>query len=832
MGTGDSFDLLFSVEDLTEEELEIQIEYIEKLIRKGLTQGHPFALLEAENRLRTIGRMIPRFEVAEVVLKSLEGPTYGLNFDVIRLCGYLKNDRIREALEKHFTDLKDIWREQDELRLYESHKMILENVARRADELSALRIIADPYMKTLDEFFNRHFNEKKLQRFPHLVKVHKDLLDMRKRGLLTKDNILAVLNAAKARINTFVERRSAELAKIHGQAHIKPNRLIAIYYCLLEALMCLESPIIKIDKEFLEKVGQDFRASYGDGTKRFVLNSLLQLKNDSFAEIAAEARYTVKSAVVEKMERKEAGQPVFRTMKVSLREFQNFNLYKTASQVIALNPVPDVIRSLMYSYLPSAVLLGLRALDDADLPPNEKIAHLKVTFDLGTMDAYVFTRAIRNLSTMNTPAAAAMLARVLVQRYCWRKARVPEQALAMIQQGIYGAVGSGSISALASVLGGTDGFYTKGVEATYPYEGMVYDAVFDRLAMRFERNLFHGINEIAQHRLFRALMFFVFNTRLNFATRGKRRALAAIRTLHQVSNERLGAMVGEMKERISSFEKEVVSSATEGDRAIARDILTDARNTQTALAQIRAQPPEEEKVLRDILESLSRYYRGDRDNITLQMRIKRTLKQLLELGYLRMKKRDKNVLSGKERDDSPDTAMLSVRYPAADSTVIKAAPLFMLYSQWVEDEFVVRVIESLGVTRLAAPPEAPESPSSVEETEKSWEKLKQALHRILLPKEAQEFREDVFLITHSAAAHRMEHLMDDMYGYIYENRQPPVLRFAHLVALPLEEDFAQRWSFLLSSEDDTVFLALATHLNKDKRARLRELVPDILDLLG
>lgn len=831
MGTDDSADQLFCVEKLTEEELQIQIEFIEKLIRKGLGGDDPFAILEAENRLTLLGKLDPPDDIVELVIKRLDVPSYSLNFDFIRISAYLLNDKIRTVLENHFTGLKVVWREQDELRLYESHRMILENVIRRADELSALRVIADPYMKTMDEFFARHFNEKKLQKFPQLIKIHKNLLRMRKQGALTKDNILAVLDAAKSQINGFIEMRSAELAKKHGQVHIKPNRLIAVYYCLLEALMRHESPLIKIDKEFLEKVAQDFRASYGDGTKRFVLNSLLQLRNDGFAEVAAEARYAIKAKSVEKMQRRDAGEPGFRAQKFTLREFQNHNLYQTAAKVISLNPKAEVLRSLMYSYNPPALLLGLHALELAELPVPVKVGHLKVMFDLGTMDDYVFTRAIKILSSISSPGAAAVLARLIVERYGWRKARIPTQALAMIDNAIYGT-DVYAVAALGEALSGSSWPDTK-IEPTFPYEGKVYDSAFDQLATRFERNIFHGVNELGQHRLFRGLLNVVFRTRLNFAMRGKRRALAAIRALHQVSEERLGAMIDELKSETNNFEKEVVNKATESERPLARDILTDARNTQVALAQFRAQVPKEEKVLIRAAQALSRFFsiKEKKEDVGLQLQLNQLFDQLSELGYERMSKRNKNILAGTDKWNPPDTAMLALRYPAASSTLIRASRLVILYGRGNKEDNVKNVVRSLGVAILAKPTAAPDPPPSEKEIFKVWKDLKSKLGEILPREEALKHQEKVAAVTAGATAHGLGEVLEDMVAYLYENRQRAELRYAHLAALPLEKDFAKYWSYLLGCEEETVFLALATHFNSEKRAALKSLVPDLLDLL-
>jgi uncharacterized protein YoaH (UPF0181 family) len=827
----DSREFIISIDKLTEEERQIQVEYVEKLIRKGLSQGDPYALLEAQNRLEMFEQLEPPDDVVDLVEERLSGPSYALNFDIIRIGAYLKNDKIREILEQHFTNLTDVWRETDELRLYESHRMILENVAKRADELSALRIIADPYMNTLDEFFARHFNEKKLARFPHLVQVHQSLLRMRRDGILTKDNMLAVLDAAKSKINIFVERRAAELAQIHGTTHIKPNRLIAVYYCLLEALMAQRSPLIKIDNEFIEKVAQDFRASAGDGTKRFVLNSLLQLRNDGFAEIAAEARYSIKPKTVEKLERKEAKEIGFRNVKVSLQEFQNFSLYQTAARVIARNPAPEVIRSLLFSYHSPALLLGLHALELAKLPGPVKLGHLRVLLDLGTMDDYVFTKAIQNLSSIETSSASATLARILVERYSWRKTKMPEQAMKMIQNGIYRAAGAGGLTALSEVIIGGDTFLLGKIEATYPYEGLVYDTVIDRLATRLEKNIFHGVNEIAQHKLMRALVYFVFNTRVNFAARGKRRALAAVRTLSQVSKHRLERMVNEIKAECDRFEKEVIKTLPQSERTVGQDILADGRAAQAALNQYRTKVPQEEKQLYTMAESLSRAFSSDKEDVALQLYIQRTIKQLMELGDIRMRKRDANVRDNTDEDGRFDTTMLSIRYPASSSTIIKAFPLLLIYSQRSQDEYAPPVIRSLGLRRLPPPMPMPDSPPSREETEKCWGELKPNLVRALSEEDAKKHSDEIFIITVGATANGMEDLLREMREYLYEVRQPAEMRFAHLCALPPTPEFARRWDILLSCEDDTVILALATHFSKEQRAKLKELVPGLLDLL-
>jgi hypothetical protein len=816
------------LQDKDEEFLRLKRELILKLIHKGLSERDGFSLLDAENHLSSLGPIEPTEQVISIVLENLAGPAHAQDFDLIRIAGYLKDSRILGTLENHFQNLKGIWRELDELRYFESNKFVLENVLLRARDLGTLRVAADRFIKTLDDFFATHFDRKKMERFSELSPVYEELLGLRESGRLNKGNIEGILTVAVNRLVGIIDRKLEELRNRKGGDKIRPNRIIAVYYCLLEALILHGSPVIKIDGEFIEKVAQDFRASHGDGTKRFVLNALMKLEDASFGAIAAESAYSIKAPTVEKMERREAGETAFRLQKVSLGEMQNFDLYQTASDVIASSPSDEVFDSLLLSFNPGALLLGLRALEKSGLPPSVKLKHLSLLLDRGTMDEYVFTRTIQNLSEINGPGAATLLGRLLTERFGWRKTRMPAPALEMIQEGIY-RVSEGAVSALAAAFGGGDRPPEEDIPISMPYDETVYDSALGRFVNHFKRNIFHGSSELAQHRLARAMLSIGFRPRTGFAERGRKSALSLIARLHNVSDERLDVMVEELNLVISRSELQLRRCVGKEKTALA-ELVIETRGSRGALQKVRMQRPEEERELRGLAKALRSFYQSDIPGKIERLQLDRALKSVHSLGFSRMSLRDKNLRESARTSGKLDPAMLSVRYPAASKTIIDAAPLLYKHLLKTDDEIAEQVYRSLAIDLIGVPPRLEQSPPKREQVLELWEGLRGRLAASLLEEDA-ELVEKVAAVTAGAAAHGEDDILDEMKNYIYNNAQPASIRLAHLTSLPIVPALAARWSQLLGWETDTVFLALKLFFNTRTKAKLKQLVPDLFDLI-
>ena len=808
--------------------LALKRDLVLRLIYKGLVERDGFAMLDAENHLTTLGQIEPTEEVVDVVLQNLQGPAHAVDFDLIRVCSYLRNERIVAALERQYDDLKQIWRELDELRFYESNRFVLEFIARRASELSALRVAADRYLSTLDSFFEKNFNESRLGKFPLLKDISKQLLDLRSEGRLNKDSIEAAVAVALEKLQEVIDTRTAELTNRKGGGRIRPNRIIAVYYCLLEALLAHGSSQLVIDDEFLDKVSQDFRAAHGDGTKRFVLNALLRLRNENFSRIATEASYSIKAPIIEKMERKEAGELEYRTAKVSLGEMQNFDLYQTAAEVIACNPSDEVFDSLLQSFNAGALLLGLKALEQSNLPPVSKLFHVRTLLERGTMDAYVFTRSIQILTSIESPGAAALLGRLIMERFGWRKARMPEKALAMIQEAIY-RIHTGSVASFAHVIGDSEPALMLSEPLHLPYEEDVYTAALGKLAIHFKRNIFHGTGELAQHRLFRAMVNLSFRTRRNFAKRAKLGALQLIRRLYGISDARLDAITGEFKEAIDLFSKGIMTMP-HSEKIIAQELVAEARGALTALQGHKQQRPEEERELRSATKALHAFYEAEKPDSLVQSRLERAIGKVWHLGPQRMRQRDKNLIEGSRKNGVLDSTMLSVCYPASDRAIVEAAPAFFRHYLKTHDQKVRDIIESFGIELQQSPPKPPAKAPTEDETRGIW-KLLSAFLSDRITSEATFYSELTSRVTAGAAANGMIEIIESLQNNLYENNQHASLRLAFLFALPPEPEFGSRWRYLLAGERITTLLSLRLHLPRESKEKLKRLVPDLLDLI-
>jgi len=777
------------------------------------------------------GPIEPSEELVKDVLKILSGPSYHRNFDLIRICGYLLDDRIRGVLERHFADLKVIWREQDELRLLESQRTFLANIERRAEELGALTFVADPILSTLDEFFKRSFESRRLKNYPELLRVRDELQSLRDAGRLNKASLREVLAKARSKLENLFEAQDAELAERQGSERIKPNSLIAVYYCLLESLMQHRSDHVKIDKDFLEKVGQDFRASFGDGTKRFVLSSLLKLRHESFAGIAAEARYSIRGRTVEKIERREAGDPAFRTARVELAELQNYYLYETAAEIIARNPSDEMFQTLLNSHNLPSLLLGLRALELSDLQPYVKLRHVKVLFDLGIVDEYIFARAVKILGGIRTAEAASVLARILIERYSWQRIKLPPVVLATIREGIYGTHGSAGLAAIARQLDEKNRDLEEGSMLTFPYSGEVYDDVFHRLALRFDKNPFHGVNELAQYRLFRALLPVIFKTRHSFALPGKRRALILIRALYQVSKSRLERMIEEFREAFQEYKSRVIGKSLGREGDAARKLQAEAQETLNRLKSRLARPAEEERVTRNACEAVEQCL-AEKTEANLRQAVMQ-LRQLRVIGPSRMKQREKNLRATAKKTGRLDRIMLPVRFSIPSSLIVEFTPLLLRFLGEVKvKEDLSTIPAALGVTGISSLPSGPAEEISEDFARMRWSHLEHRLALGVAPEDGEILVNEVFEIASAAVAHDLGDVIEAMRTVLYGITQPPLLRLAFLLTLPANADYAELWSELLAGEDEQVLTDLSLSLDDERKRNLGSAIPDLLDLLG
>lgn len=819
-----------SLENLSEEELRKQFDYVEKRITNGLENHDAFDLLEAESTLVRIGAFSPRAEVADKVLKHIEEDDYHSNFDLLRLTGYLHEKRIRSVLERRYKELKHIWKEQDELRMAESYRTMLDNVARRASELSALKIKADPYLKTLDEFFERSFHDRNVERFPELAELRDELRNLRDEGGLSKDNIVTALGAARDRIGHLIEMKMAELDKRYGGKQPKPNRVIAIYYCLLEALLVQGSEVVNVNDEFIDKISQDFRAAIGHGTKRFVLNTLLKLNHPGFAEIAAEARYSLRPSTIEKAERKDEGDPEFKYQKIDLAEMQIYELYKIAAEVIGKNPVDEVFHSLLHSYNVASLLLGLRALRTADIPPAKKLTHMRTLLELGTVNEYVFIRVVDTLASIDSPGAKKLMTRLIAERYGWRKVRIPKRAFERMIDGLSASSRSGDIFEIADALIPPDRREAaeKGEDLTYPFEQTVYDRIIDKLVLRFEKNPFHGINEIAQFHLFRTLMTFVVRTPLEFAQSAKRRVLNLVRRMGQVSRARIAAMLEEVRIAFESY-RAMRENVPANRRTEYAGMLTELKKTLSDLTAMRGQSAFEEKLLRDLPQQMRDYLELKRRGGD-GMRFREYLGKVVSAGSAVMESRNRNIRRIAQYEHLVDRSMLSVRYPGSSRAILRGAEVLFAYFEVTGEQLARRILDSFRMEQLPKALAINNRPPDREKTESIWETLKVTLLEPLSFEQLLSTRMLIALAATGAAKHGMHDVLGELVELLYSSGQPDEARLALLQYLPIQPEFSRLWYRALGHETEAVLYVLKHELRQEQLEELKRVVPEVLDL--
>ena len=820
-----------SLKNLTRAELNRQYVFVENKILNGLKRNDTFALLEAESTLMRVGGFPPSEELVEVVLNELSGDKLISDFDLLRLTGYLFDDRVKGYLENKYAELEVIWKEQDSLRLAESYKTMLQNVVRRASELNALKVAADPYLHTMDKFFDTSFSEKNLERFPKLMEIRDSLYELRQEQALSKENLLTVLGVARNKIDELIDVKTAEFEKNYPGTELNPNKVIALYYCLLEALIGQESSLIKVDKSFLSKVNQDFRAAMGPGTKRYVLNTLLRFNHPGFAEIAAEARYNLRNTTIEKIERKEKGDPEFKYQKVDLNESQMFELYRVATQVISANPNHEVFETLLKSYNITSLLMGLRSLKGADLKAITRLHFIKVLLDLGTVNDYVFASAIDVLSHIDIPAAKGLIFKILSERYGWRKVRLPEKAFADIVEGIYCSTTSAEVYAISQNMISEEHKEDLAEQKTigYPYEGKVYDIVFSKVNERLEKNPFHGINELAQHSLFQNMLPFVFDTTPKFAYAAKKRILTAMRRMNQVSRERINSFIETLKE---SQEQYMARRETIGqdEMAIFRDIALETKRTISMLTTYRGKPPKAQELLNTLNYAVSKVNEGK--GLTLKdLNIEDLLDEIISVGLNTMEERDANITTSGMKRGYVNEALLSINYPASTRTILRAGENLKKFIARDYPQHTEKIILSLGLSQL--PRIMPVQPKDItaEETVDLWKVLRAQLQESTPYQEVLQRQMQIAQITYGCSKYNLMEILDELQFLLLNADQPKETRLAMMLALPIESPFSEIWYEALASEGESVLFVLKKNLGREKIENLKLVVPQLMDML-
>lgn len=818
-------------EELAGEDRQRFIDYIQKRMINGIKNHNAFDLLEAESVIERVGVFEPGEELRQLVLNFLNSNLYHRDFDMLRLSGYLKDEKICSILEKRYEDLTEIWKEQDVIRLAESYRTMLFNVTRRANEMSTIKIAADPYLNTLDTFFDKSFSERNLDRFPQLVELRNKLFALRQDGILSKDNILTVIDKTRTSIDILIEKKEKELKEKYMEGLPKPNRLIALHYCLLESLLMQKSARIKVDDEFIDKISQDFRAAVGSGTKRFVLNTLLKFRHPSFAEIASEARYGIQHRIIEKVERKERGELEWKSAKIDLNEMQVFELYRVATDVIARNPNPEVYETLLYTYTVPALLMGLRALEKSDMPPADKLGYLQRFFSLGTVNDYVFIRAVEVLAQIKMPAAKMEMAKIIASRYGWRKVNIPKLAFNLISDGFDKVVSSADLLAVGEGLVNDEQMeaYGRGEEIHYPYEHKVYESTLEKIVLRFEKNPFHGINEIALQEFYKRMLAFITGSAVSFATRIKRRLLEMIRRPQQMSIARVKYMKSELQIAADKLTKrhEVLE---ERDRSAYSQLVAEMRKAITAYATFENGYEGEEKRVREIPVKLSRFIKTrhmgeleDRDFIPL-------LEQVYENGASKMKVRQKNLDASARKRGFRDEQLYPIRYQVSSNAILRVANPIKMYASFSLNKKAKEVLDCMGMLHeLRMPPLKKELPTE-DKLDELWSDFKASISKDSLPAEEYSRALIIGLLTAGTAEQKNVSRINKIAELLYAQEKPAAFRLAFLGSLPVSAHFGHAWLHALSREKENVLFAVRDYLGEQQSKKLQTLVPELCDI--
>jgi hypothetical protein len=817
---------MFSPEDLHR-----QKEYAHSRLLSGFKSNNSFDLLEAESVIERIGMIEPDDELRTLVLDFLKSDGYHEDFDRVRVCGYLDDDNIKSILEKRFSDLKEIWLEQDSIRLAESHQTALMYVTRRANELNTLKVAFDPYLKTLDDFFTKSFSQQRIGRFPQLAEIRDKLYHLREEGILSKDNILTIIEKARRNIEKLVARKLQELKNKYSDNLPKPNRLIALYYCLLECLLVQRSTEITINEEFLEKIGQDFRAAAGHGTKRFVLNTLLKFNHPGFSEIASEARFSIQPSVIEKLERKERGEAEWRLAKVDLNEVQVFELYRTASEVIAQNPTEDVFEVLLYTYAVPSLLMGLRALERAELAPLAKVNYLQRFFGLGTVNEYVFIRSVEVLTGIPSPAAKRELGKLLGSRYGWRKVIMPKTAFMLIKSGFEATLTPSEFMSLAEGLISKEmvADYEKGKEIHFPYDSKLYETAFDQIVMRIEKNPFHGLNEIALHQFFRHMLVFIAGSSVTFALKAKLKLLNILRTNWHYSAERREALEEEVK-RAGEILSNRYTELEENEKAPLNALKRTLRTTALALKQIKFPYGELQTIAKELLASLLNFQRTRTLGELELAHVSQLIQTLYENGAYLMKTRQKNLERSAKKSGVQQHHLLPVRMPLTTSNIVRLADLLREYAISFNDQKAREVLVSCGVFNEYILPEPLPLIISEEETLELWRKNEIQLRNRPADSEILPKSKVVSSLCQGAVQNGLLEMLGQLVEIIYDSSQPETIRLSLLAVLPVNALYQQQWLYALARENEAVIATLRKGLSEQKLRKLQTLVPDLIDL--
>jgi len=275
------------------------------------------------------------------------------------------------------------------------------------------------------------------------------------------------------------------------------------------------------------------------------------------------------------------------------------------------------------------------------------------------------------------------------------------------------------------------------------------------------------------------------------------------------------------------FQQEVLKRLPFSERDAATTLLIEAKGARGALASVGAQTPPDEGALMRAAQVLKEVFSAKQINAALLSQTKRALKQLHDAGSKLMSRRDVNVRAA----ESFDRVMLPARYSASSRAIIIAGPLLHRYGKDAGEEQVEEMVRSLGLGDPVKPAPAPDEPPSESRTKEEMEVLQEQLSDPEAEIDPSELGRRVAAVAAGAVEHNLEDVLEKLRFALYEVGAPPVARFAFLAALPISQGYATMWSELLAGEDENVLLALKTYLDSEEKQLLKQLVPDLLDLI-
>lgn len=178
-----------------------------------------------------------------------------------------------------------------------------------------------------------------------------------------------------------------------------------------------------------------------------------------------------------------------------------------------------------------------------------------------------------------------------------------------------------------------------------------------------------------------------------------------------------------------------------------------------------------------------------------------------------------------------NVALLSINYPASSRAILRATDNLKKRLSRDFPNHCERIITSLGMSQL--PRIMPVQPKdiSAEETIELWQVLKEQLLDSTPYLEVLARQLQIARITHGCAKYNFSEILRKLQHLLINSDQPKETRLAMMLTLPTEKKFRDIWFRALASESESVLYVLKNNLGHEKIGYLKEVVPELMDML-